>query len=79
MKHGVQSAKPMTPMHSQRAKKGFPTPKKKWVREGWAPTTREIATYFGVHQTAAMGYLERLEDKKAITRQPNSARAIKIL
>lgn len=49
------------------------------VREGWPPTTREIATYFGVHQTAAMGYLERLEDKKAITRQPNSARAIKIL
>lgn len=49
------------------------------VREGWPPTTRELATYFGVNQTAALGYLERLEDKKAISRQPKCARAIKIL
>lgn len=49
------------------------------AREGYPPTTREIATYFGIRQTAIIQHLIRLEDKKAISRQPHIARAIKIL
>lgn len=30
MKHGVQSAKPMTPTHGDKAKKGYGVPLKRW-------------------------------------------------
>lgn len=46
---------------------------------GYPPTTREIASHFGIRQTAAVGHLKLMENKNVISRQPKIARSIKIL
>lgn len=49
------------------------------VQKGYPPTVREIGTAFGIRSpNGVMCHLKRLEELGAITREPDSARAIQI-
>jgi len=50
------------------------------AEHGYSPTLREIVRAFGWHSTrVAMGHLDALERKGAITRQRRAARTIRVL